>query len=321
MKTCTLLQRWFLLITMICVFACSSVSTENQSSNSLEQAKPAIERSKQKPSLDLGPDSDFAVVFLHGWLMDTNLWSYHAEDFRGNYRCYVYAQPGHNASGFNSPVTMTRWAEMLQKELETAGITRAVLVGHSMGGMLALELTRKRPALVAGLVLVATTDAPGNEASIASVSSQLENWDEKTANEWASLLVGKAYLQKNPTWQKSFYEQVYGYDREWLTLLWSAIEVRRDQRAFTPTISVPTVVVHSRSDAAIPFSAAEELAQRIPGASLLEIDSGGHALPIERPKEVSEAIRLVLSDVHSHTSQEPPTNVESKAGLDAQLAK
>lgn len=105
------------------------------------------------------------------------------------------------------------------------------------------------------------------------------------------------------------------YDRDWLTLLWAALEGRRDQRSFTPTITVPTVVVHSRDDAAITFTKAEELTSRIPSATLIEVDKSGHALPIENPKEITKAIRLVIEEINAKRRQDFSGRISPQARL------
>jgi pimeloyl-ACP methyl ester carboxylesterase len=214
-------------------------------------------------------------------------------------RCYAVAQPGHGVPGFGEPVTMTHWAEVLRDELQAAGIDKAVLVGHSMGGMLAMEFIRRYPENVIGLGLVGTTDTPGNPSVVPAIRSQLAAWSPETASGWATFLIGATFLKDNPEWVNEFHDQVAGYDREWLPELMGAIQGRDDLTGFTPSISVPTVVIHSRTDGAVPFAQGEALAGRIPGAELVAIDGGGHAAPMETPDPVTEGIGKLMERVES----------------------
>jgi pimeloyl-ACP methyl ester carboxylesterase len=250
-------------------------------------------------SVDVGPRSSTAVVFLHGWLMGTDLWAAQMAELCGERRCYAVAQPGHGAPRFDDPVTMTHWAEVLRNELASAGIKHAVLVGHSMGGMLALEFARRYPDSVIGLGLVGTTDTPGQPEVVPIVAQQLAAWNDEIADGWAKLLIGGGFLTDNPEWIGEFHDQVAGYDREWLPKLMGAIQVRDDLTGFTPTITVPTVVIHSRTDGAVPFALGEALAGRIQGAELVAIDGGGHAAPMETPEPVVEAIQELMERVES----------------------
>jgi pimeloyl-ACP methyl ester carboxylesterase len=256
-------------------------------------------RGEEITSVDLGPKTPEALVFLHGWLMSTDLWSVQLDELCSDRRCYAVAQPGHGVPRFGDPVTMTHWAEVLRTELHGAGIERAVLVGHSMGGMLAIEYVRRYPDEVLGLGLVGTTDTPGQPAVVAAIEQQLAGWNEQIAAGWAALLIGAEFLRENPEWIGGFHDSVAGYDREWLPRLMGAIQGREDLTGFTPTIDVPTVVIHSRTDGAVPFVAGEALAGRIPGAELVAIDGGGHAAPMETPEPVVEGIRRLMAKVES----------------------
>jgi len=257
------------------------------------------ERDAATGSVDLGPRTSDALVFLHGWLMSTDLWAAQLAELCEDRRCYAVAQPGHGGPPFDDPVTMTHWAEVLHDQLIGAGIERAVLIGHSMGGMLALEYTRRYPDTVIGLGLVSTTDTPGEPGVVPGIAQQLAGWNAEVAVGWAEFLIGPRFLERNPDWISEFHDRVAGYDRAWLPRLMGAIQGRDDLTAFTPTITVPTVVIHARTDRAVPFSLGEALAGRIPGAELVAIDNGGHAAPMETPGPVIEAIRGLMARVDS----------------------
>ena len=250
-------------------------------------------------SVDLGPRSTTALVFLHGWLMSTELWAAQLAELCSDRRCYAVAQPGHGAPSFGEPMTMSHWADVLHAELAAAGIERAVLVGHSMGGMLALEYTRRYPDAVIGLGLVGTTDTPGQPEVVPIVAQQIAAWNAEIAAGWAQLLIGPGFLSEHPEWIDGFHHRVAGYDREWLPKLMAAIQGRDDLTGFTPTIGVPTMVIHSRTDGAVPFAQGKALAERIPGAELTAIDGGGHAAPMETPEPVTAAIRRLMERVEA----------------------
>jgi pimeloyl-ACP methyl ester carboxylesterase len=192
---------------------------------------------------------------------------------------------------------MAHWADLLDRELEAAGIERAVLVGHSMGGMLAMEMARRHPERVLGLGLVGTTDTPGRPEVVPGIAQQLAGWNDEVAAGWARLLIGQRFLAEHPDWLPQWQARVAGYDRARLPMLMTAIQSRDDLTGFTPTLDLPAVVIHCRTDGAVPFPAGEALAGRIPGAELMAIDECGHASPIERPEAVTEGIRRLLERV------------------------
>jgi pimeloyl-ACP methyl ester carboxylesterase len=250
-------------------------------------------------SVDVGPRSSTATVFLHGWLMSTDLWARQMEALCAERRCYAVAQPGHGAPALDEPYTMTHWAERLREELTSAGIERAVLVGHSMGGMLAMEFVRRYPEAVLGLGLVGTTDTPGRPEVAAVVAQQLANWSPEMAAGWANLLIDPRFLSEHPAWMEGWQAGVSSYDLDRLPKLMEAIQGRDDLTGFTPSIAVPTVVIHSRTDRAVPFLQGEGLAERIPNAELFALDDCGHAAPMEQPEPVTEALEMLMARVEA----------------------
>jgi polyhydroxybutyrate depolymerase len=249
------------------------------------------------------------VVFLHGWLMSPFLWSEQLEALCEERRCLAVAQPGHRVPGFDEPYTMTRWAERLHRQLRSSDLEPAVLVGHSMGGMLAMEYARRYPDAVLGLGLVGTTDTPGRPEVVPGIAQQLAGWNEEIATGWASFLIGSSFREANPEWLAEFQDHVARSDREWLPNLMEAIQRRDDLTGFTPTIGVPTTVIHCRSDGAVPFAQGEALAGRIPGAELAAIDDCGHAAPMEQPQATTEALAKLLARVDAElerSGEDPP---------------
>jgi polyhydroxybutyrate depolymerase len=248
------------------------------------------------------------LVFLHGWLMSPFMWSEQLEALCEERRCLAVAQPGHRVQGFDEPYTMTNWAERLHRQLRNSDLEPAVLVGHSMGGMLAMEYARQYPDAVLGLGLVGTTDTPGQPGVVPGIAQQLAGWNDEIATGWASFLIGSSFLEAKPEWLPEFQDHVARSDREWLPNLMEAIQRRDDLTGFTPSIAVPTTVIHCRSDGAVPFAQGEALAGRIPGAELAAIEDCGHAAPMEQPEATTEALAKLLSrvDIEAQRASEDP---------------
>jgi polyhydroxybutyrate depolymerase len=242
------------------------------------------------------------VVFLHGWLMTAHLWSDQLEALCADRRCLAVAQPGHLVPTFDEPYTMEHWAELLHRTLRSVDLDPAVLVGHSMGGMLAMEYARRYPESVFGLGLVATTDTPGQPQVVEGIRRQMAAWNDEVATGWARYLISAEFLDSHPEWLEEWREMASRFDHEWLPNLMEAIQGRDDLTDITPTLKVPAVVIHCRTDGAVPFALGEALAERIPGAELVAPDGCGHAVPLERPEAVTEALEKLLARVEVQLS-------------------
>jgi len=93
-------------------------------------------------------------VLLHGALNDHRVWA----PLRAALPLDGLALdlPGHGAAGGAPPASLAAAADWVWRELDARGIGRAVLVGHSMGSLIALEAAARVPARTAALVMVGT---------------------------------------------------------------------------------------------------------------------------------------------------------------------
>ena len=117
---------------------------------------------------ETGPESSSGVVFVHGSALRTDLWHYQMPGFAGR-RLVFYDMRGHGLSQpkGNSEYSTQTLAADLAVVISDCGLEEVVVVGHSVGGMIALELASSRPELlgttIKGLTLVNTTYRPPME--------------------------------------------------------------------------------------------------------------------------------------------------------------
>lgn len=98
-----------------------------------------------------------ALVFVHGWCCDRAYWDAQVSHFAQQYRVVTVDLAGHGGSGLNRKTwTMASFGEDVQALVDKLGLNQIVLVGHSMGGPVILEATRRMPKRVIGLVGVDT---------------------------------------------------------------------------------------------------------------------------------------------------------------------
>lgn len=117
-----------------------------------------------------------AVVFIHGWTCDLTFWRGQAPVYEKR-RALLVDLPGHGQSDKPEVAyTQERFARAIDAVMRDAGVTRAVLVGHSMGGPVALTFLRLFPARTKALVLVDAyvPRAPKDEAERVSQKVRME---------------------------------------------------------------------------------------------------------------------------------------------------
>ncbi len=182
---------------------------------------------------------------------------------------------------------------MAQRVLSEAPESFA-LAGLSMGGYVALEIARQAPDRIARLALLDT-------------SARADGY-EQTARRQALIALARGGEFKGVT--RRLLPQLIHPDRlndsqlietvlamaervgrEAFQRQQRVIMNRPDSRRDLGLIHCPTLVLCGRQDILTPLAVSEEMAEKIPRASLVVIEDCGHLAPLERPQEVSAALR------------------------------
>ena len=97
------------------------------------------------------------LVFIHGWMCNQGYWSEQVDTFKDRHRVVTLDLAGHGASGSDrSEWTIAAFGADVKAVVEHLGLDRVILVGHSLGGPVALEAARLLPGRVVGVIGVDT---------------------------------------------------------------------------------------------------------------------------------------------------------------------
>ena len=106
---------------------------------------------------DVQGSGKIALVFVHGWCCNRGHWAGQVDHFAPHYTLVTIDLAGHGASGRDrSRWTMSSFGRDVVAVVEQLGLEQAVLIGHSMGGLVIVEAARCLPTAVIGLVGVDT---------------------------------------------------------------------------------------------------------------------------------------------------------------------
>lgn len=104
-----------------------------------------------------------AVLLLHGFAEDHSVWEHQTAYLRAHYRVIVPDLPGTGRSALTTPLSMESMATFAWSALQAEGISSAVVIGHSMGGYVALAFAEAYPDAVEGLGLFSSTGRPDTD--------------------------------------------------------------------------------------------------------------------------------------------------------------
>jgi pimeloyl-ACP methyl ester carboxylesterase len=111
------------------------------------------------PTIEAGPDDAPVIVFVHGTRLTRAVWRAQLDALSDTYRVVAMDLPGHGSLA-DRPFTLAAGADELARVIETTGGGRAVVVGLSLGGYVAMDVAAHRPELIRGLVLSGATQEP-----------------------------------------------------------------------------------------------------------------------------------------------------------------
>ena len=102
---------------------------------------------------EVGGQGHTALVFLHGWRGDREYWKHQVEVLAADYRVVALDQAGHGESGKGRKAWSANvLAGDVEAVVEALGLKRVILVGHSMGGSVALLAAKRMPGMVIAVI-------------------------------------------------------------------------------------------------------------------------------------------------------------------------
>jgi 3-oxoadipate enol-lactonase len=233
------------------------------------------------------------LVFLHGVGGGHHAWEQQLPYFAGlGYPSHAWDQPGYGHSPAVEPYDLEHISASLARLIESLGDEPVVLVGHSMGGMIAQETYARHPRLVKALALCFTSPAfagGSSEFTKQFIAARIGPLDEgKSMAEIAAQLIPTMGSNSKLAEQLMAGVPPETY-RKAVRLLTTF-----DRRKELAGIKVPTLLIAGSEDKTAPPSVMERMAQKIPGAEYALIPDCGHLGPMDRPEEFNAALLAFL---------------------------
>lgn len=207
------------------------------------------------------------LVYIPGWGTEITTVSVQIVDFARKFRVIAIDKRGTGRTDKpDEPYTIEQMADDTIGIMDAAGIRRAHILGISMGSMVAQEIAARYPDRVNGLVLhLGFTRIPFMVKMIMRVMQYLPG-SKKKVEEGMAMIFGQNY----PPTPESFRRQ-------------GEAVVQFDGRKVIGKIQAPTLIVNGSKDPFVPLKITRELAEGIPGAKLVLVDSD-HSISWTNPE-------------------------------------
>jgi pimeloyl-ACP methyl ester carboxylesterase len=274
-----------------------------------------------------GPENGIPIILTHGWGLDSREWNYLKKDLSDGFRLIAWDEPGLGKSNppTNRDYDLTNLARHLEAVLALAGEKPAILLGHSIGGMITLTFCDLFPALlgsrVIGLVLTHTT--PTNPVRTTSGGAFFTAIEKPVLvplmyltialsplvwlMNWLSYLNGSAHLS---TKQSSFAGRESWEQIDFFTSFQPQASpavmargmlgmIRYNATQALARITVPTLVIAGDRDGVTKPEASERIRSGIPQARLITLSPAKHLGLIEHHIRYADVVREFAYAAHA----------------------
>lgn len=228
-----------------------------------------------------------SIVFLHGFLENSTMWKETVALFSNQYRCISIDLLGHGDTECLGYIhTMEDMGYAVKAVLDHLEESSVILVGHSMGGYVALACAELFPDLVRGLVLLNSTSFPDSEERKLNRSRAI-NVVKKNPNAYTSLAISNLFAEKNRSKLVKEIEAIKNQaSKTPLQGIISALEgmkIRKDRTSVLFNFKGPKILFSGKEDPVL------EHRQSIRETEQLQIDlisfDGGHMIYIENKEK------------------------------------
>ncbi len=214
------------------------------------------------------------VVLVHGLSGSTHWWIRNLPALAGSYTVYLVDLPGFGAmSRAPDQLMLSEMAAWLLQWMDAVHLERIRLIGHSMGGAIAVQCAAQRPGAITQLVLAAPAAIPVGHPTLLSYVPPLVEAVKAMTPSFLPILAYDA-LRAGP-------RTLLRMSRDLLT---------HDLRDELRQITAPTLLIWGRRDSLVPPSLGHMMRQELAHAELHILDRAGHVLMYDRPETFNKTV-------------------------------
>ena len=238
-----------------------------------------------------------AVFFVHGAGLDHSVWALQSRYFAHHgWNALAMDLPGHGRSGGEALSSVSSIAEWVIRVMDAAGIARAMLIGHSMGSLAALEAAGRHPERVTRVALLApSVPMPVSDGLLAAARAN-DHAAYELITEWSFSPNHQTGGNQQPgVWMTGNALRLMERLRPGVLYVdLSACNSYADGLAAARRVRCPALVILGERDRMAPARGAKELISTLTDSKVVTLADTGHSLMVEHPDAVLDALRKFL---------------------------
>jgi len=233
------------------------------------------------------------VVFVHHFGGSARSWDDVTRRLGPGCRWTAVDLPGFgDAAGDAGPYDVAHYADVVAAAITALGADWTLVVGHSMGGKVALAVAARQPAQLAALLLLAPSPPTPEPMRPADRDAALAGWGNR---DHAATTLDRITSRPLTSIQRehAIADMLRTAEPAWSA--WLTHGSREDIAALMALVKLPVTILSGSADGVIPTAVlSRELIPRLQSARLVEVAGIGHLLPYEAPDIVANAVRVAI---------------------------
>jgi pimeloyl-ACP methyl ester carboxylesterase len=237
------------------------------------------------------------AVFIHGAQHDHSVWVLQTRYFAHHgFNVLAVDLPGHGRSKGNALTTVAALAQWLLALLDAANVQQAMLIGHSMGSLIALEACAQAPTRVMKLALVGTAYPMKVSETLLDAAKNEEQTAIDMVNIWSHSTIAQKPSNPGPGFyamggNQRLMQRISALNPEKVFYTdFSACNAYANGEVAAQSVKCPTLFLIGKRDMMTPPRATGTLTKAITHGKIVQIDNCGHSMMAEQPDAVLDAL-------------------------------
>ncbi len=229
------------------------------------------------------------LVLVHGAGLDHTVWTVVGRLWaRDGFHVLAVDLPGHGGSDGPACASIGEAAAWLADAIAAMALDRPVLVGHSMGALIALDAAATLGDAAGGLVLTGAAEAMPVNPKLLDMARTAPPRAAELIARWGFRAGRPVGRTQGPTpLGRAFASRlIAAADDDVLIRDLAACDAYKDAPARAAALARPALVIAGRDDVMTPVAGARALAAAMPDATLVEVNGCGHMAMLEAPRQV-----------------------------------
>lgn len=236
-----------------------------------------------------------AVILLHGFLESSTMWQPLLPQLAEDHFVVAIDLPGHGQSGVLAEThSMELMAEAVYETIQQLQLPSVTVIGHSMGGYVAMAFLEEFPECVERLVLLNSTPAADSDERKNNRNRALKVVDQNP-QAYISMAIGNLFTQKSheifPKEIENLKKEAFSFPVDGIKAAIKGMRDRKDRTEVLKNFTKSKYMLLSQADPILSVSETKSLAERVKAS--VKIIEGGHMSTIENKEGVAEYLHFI----------------------------